>query len=200
VVRRRRPGRAGGLRRVCDELAQRSGNGASFERLGFVCDFTDTGIAGIEGKKKGIVNKLAPNPSFVGIGQINNDADKDARKMAKELGITLPVPATGDRDPRKDPGTGIKLAANYLVYISRQLDNAKSGLPQGRPTGAGLRKLVLAAYNGGPFGLLAAAKKAASKGGAYTWETISESDTAMESFQKPGEVRDYVKRVTERAP
>lgn len=39
-------------------------------------DFTDTAIAGLEGKKKGIVNQLAPNPSFVGIGQINSGADK----------------------------------------------------------------------------------------------------------------------------
>lgn len=158
-------------------------------------DFTDTAIAGLEGKKKGIVNKLEPNPSFVGIGQINTDADTDARKMAKDLGITLPAAATGDKDPRKAPATGIKLAANYLAYIGKQLN----GLPAGAPTGAEMRKLVLAAYNGGPFGLIKAAKAVSSKG-AYTWATISASDKAMQNFLKPGEVRDYVQRVTERAP
>ena len=158
-------------------------------------DFTDTAIAGLEGKKKGIVNQLAPNPSFVGIGQINSGADMDARKMAKELGITLPAAATGDKDPRKDPGTGIKLAANYLAYIGKQL----SGLPAGAPTGAEMRKLVLAAYNGGPFGLIKAAKVVAPKGD-YAWDTIGGSELAMSKFLKPGEVRDYVRRVTERAP
>jgi hypothetical protein len=62
-----------------------------------------------------------------------------------------------------------------------------------------MRKLVLAAYNGGPFGLIAAAKEVAGKG-PYTWETISTNQAAMAHFQKPGEVKDYVKRVTERAP
>lgn len=158
-------------------------------------DFTDTNIAGLENKKKGIVNKLEPNPSFVGIGQINKSADADARKVATELGIALPPPATGDKDPRKDPATGIKLAASYLAYIGKQL----ASLPAGAPTGAEMRKLVLAAYNGGPFGLIKAAKAVSSKG-AYTWATISANETAMSNFLKPGEVRDYVKRVTERAP
>ncbi len=158
-------------------------------------DFTDTGIAGLENKKKGVVNKLAPNPSYVGVGQINTGADTDARKMAKQLGIALPEPASGDKDPRKDPATGIKLAANYLAYIGKQL----SGLPAGKPTGAEMRKLVFAAYNGGPFGLIAAAKAVSSKG-SYTWATISGSEAAMQNFSKPGEVRDYVQRVTERAP
>jgi Transglycosylase SLT domain len=158
-------------------------------------DFTDTNIAGLENKKKGIVNKLEPNPSFVGVGQINTGADADARKVAKELGIKLPPSATGDKDPRKDPATGIKLAANYLAYIGKQL----ASLPAGAPTGAEMRKLVLAAYNGGPFGLIKAAKAVSSKG-AYTWATISANEAAMSNFLKPGEVRDYVKRVTERAP
>jgi hypothetical protein len=158
-------------------------------------DFTDTNIAGLGGKKKGIVHTLKPNPSFVGIGQLNANADKDARKMAKELGITLPAAATGDKDPRKDPGSGIKLVANYLAYVGKQL----SGLPKGAPTGAELRKLVLAAYNGGPFGLLNAAAAVSAKG-SYTWATISASEPAMKNFLKPGEVRDYVQRVTERAP
>jgi len=158
-------------------------------------DFTDTAIAGLEGKTKGIVNKLDPNPSFVGIGQINAGADTDARKMAKELGIVLPAASTGAKDPRKDPASGIKLAANYLAYIGKQL----SGLPAGAPTGAEMRKLVLAAYNGGPFGLLKAAN-AVSSSGSYTWATISASQKAMQNFLKPGEVKDYVRRVTERAP
>lgn len=158
-------------------------------------DFTDTNIAGLENKKKGIVNKLEPNPSFVGVGQINKGADADARKVATELGITLPPPATGDKDPRKDPATGIKLAASYLAYIGKQL----ASLPTGAPTGVEMRKLVLAAYNGGPFGLIKAAKAVSSKG-AYTWATISASETAMSNFLKPGEVRDYVTRVMDRAP
>jgi hypothetical protein len=159
-------------------------------------DFTDTNIAGLEGKSKGIVNKLSPNPSFVGVGQINDDADKDARATAKKLGITLPASAAGKPDPRKTPATGIKLAANYVAYIGAQLD---SGLPAGRPVGAEMRKLVLAAYNGGPFGLIAAAKEVAGKS-AYSWASISASNKAMAHFKKPGEVKDYVQRVTERAP
>jgi hypothetical protein len=162
-------------------------------------DFTDTSIAGLEDKKKGIVNKLAPNPSFVGVGQINNAADKDARAMAKRLGIELPAASAGDKDPRKDPAAGIKLAANYLVYIGKQLER---GLPKkGKvPAGSSMRKLVLAAYNGGPFGLIAAAQVVVDAGKDYSWETISASDRAMKKFLKPDEVRQYVQRVTERAP
>lgn len=159
-------------------------------------DFTDTNIAGLEGKSKGIVNKLSPNPSFVGVGQINEGADTDARATAKKLGITLPPAASGKADPRRTPSTGIKLAANYVAYIGARLD---SGLPAGRPVGADMRKLVLAAYNGGPFGLIAAAKEVAGRG-AYSWESISASSKAMAHFKKPGEVKDYVQRVTERAP
>ena len=63
-----------------------------------------------------------------------------------------------------------------------------------------MRQLVLAGYNGGPFGLIAAAKEAAAGTNQYTWEAISKNKNAMSNFQKPGEVKDYVKRVTERAP
>lgn len=159
-------------------------------------DFTDTNIAGLEGKSKGITHKLSPNPSFVGVGQINDNADKDARTMAAKLGVTLPAAASGAADPRRTPSSGIKIAANYVAYIGSKLD---AGLPAGKPTGAEMRKLVLAAYNGGPFGMIAAAKEVAGKG-PYTWETISTNQAAMAHFQKPGEVKDYVKRVTERAP
>jgi hypothetical protein len=156
-------------------------------------DFTDTNIAGLEGKKKGIVNKLPPNPSFVGVGQIDKNAETDARKMADKLGIKLPE-KTADHDPRKDPASGIKMAANYVAYIGAKL---KNGLPPGAPAGAAMRKLVLAAYNGGPFGLIAAAKEV---GGNFTWEAIAANPKAMAHFSKPGEVKEYVKRVTERAP
>lgn len=157
-------------------------------------DFTDTSIAGLEGKSKGIVQKLPSNPSHVGVGQINTDADNDARTMAAELGITLPA-KTAKVDPRKDPASGIKIAASYVAYIGEKLDG---GLPAGRPTDAvELRKLVLAGYNGGPFGLIAAAK---AIGGKYTWAKISASQDAMSHFAKPGEVRAYVERVTGRAP
>lgn len=120
----------------------------------------------------------------------------DARATAKKLGITLPAAASGNADPRRDPATGIKLAANYVAYIGAQLTR---GLPAGQPTGAEMRKLVMAAYNGGPFGMIAAAKEVAGKG-SYSWASISASSKAMAHFKKPGEVRDHVQRVTERAP
>jgi hypothetical protein len=48
----------------------------------------------------------------------------------------------GTADPRRTPSSGIKIAASYVAYIGSKLD---AGLPAGKPTGAEMRKLVLAA-------------------------------------------------------
>jgi len=64
---------------------------------------------------------------------------------------------------------GLDIPEVSLVGIGSKLD---AGLPAGNPTGAEMRKLVPAGYNGGPFGMIAAAQEVAGKG-SYTWETIS---------------------------
>lgn len=156
-------------------------------------DFTDANIGGLEGKKGGIVHHMDVNTAHVGIGQVGKDTEKDARAMAAKLGVTLPA-STKEKDARKDPATGIKMVATYLAYVGEKLT---AGLPKGAPLGVEMRKLVIAAYNGGPFGLIAAAKQ---MGGPYTWEKIAQNKKAMSHFLKPGEVRDYVTRVMERAP
>ncbi len=156
-------------------------------------DFTNTAIAGLEGKPRGITSDKANTlgPSFIGIAQMNTDAKTEALKRATKLGITV-VDSDSD-DAREDPARAIKLAALYVDQISH-------GLPSTAPTGVERKKLILAAYNGGPGALKRAI--AALGTSSYTWDDIVASEAAMSvwSEKKQKEVKDYVARIIATAP
>jgi len=122
---------------------------------------------------------------------MNTDAKTEALKRATKLGITV-VDSDSD-DAREDPARAIKLAALYVDQISH-------GLPSTAPTGVERKKLILAAYNGGPGALKRAI--AALGTSSYTWDDIVASEAAMSvwSEKKQKEVKDYVARIIATAP
>lgn len=160
-------------------------------------DFTNTAIAGLGGKTKGLVSNKANTlgPSFIGLAQMDSGAKTDALKQATKLGLTIADSATDDA--RTDPARAIKLSACYVRFIA---DWLKTNLSGTAPTGAALKPFVLAAYNGG-MGKVRDAVKAHGKT-TYTWNDIAGDETAMAVWTAPkqAEVTSYVQRILATAP
>jgi hypothetical protein len=160
-------------------------------------DFTNTAIAGLGGKTKGIVSNKANTlgPSFIGVAQMDTGAKTDALKQATKLSIT--ITDTKSDDARNDPARAIKLAACYVAFIAEYL---RTNLPATVPTGSALKPFVLAAYNGG----IGAVRTAATTHGKspYTWADITANSAAMGAWKasKQTEVKDYVARIIATAP
>jgi hypothetical protein len=142
-------------------------------------DFTNIKIKGLEGKTGGVINKRV-NAAFVGAAQFNAAAMADAIAWAGGKGVTIP----SSPDPRADVGSSILLATAYLGW---NVDRLRLGLPAPMPGDAELRKLVLAAYNGGFRNVVKAANTMAGK--PYSWDDIKNKPTIS------GQMRDYVSRI-----
>ena len=147
-------------------------------------DFTNTAIAGITGKSKGITTNVnSAGPDVVGIAQIKTAGRDEAIKLAAGAGVTISTKT----DPRLEALPSILLAMAYMAKVAEVL---KSGLPKPVPTGDEFKKLVYAGYNGGPYAVIAAAKSA--KKSPYGWDDIKgQADVS-------GEMRGYVVRVRNR--
>jgi hypothetical protein len=163
-------------------------------------DFTNVAIEGLDGVNKktaGIISnkKNTKGPSFIGVAQMNDDAKTDALAQAKRLKIT--PPSDSPDDARTRVPDAIKLAALYVASIARDLS---MNLPDTKPTGAELKKFVLAAYNGG-VGKVKKAVRAHGKK-TYTWADIVADASAMAVWTsaKQLEVTNYVTNITANAP
>ena len=158
-------------------------------------DMTNTAVAGITGKKKGILTSRE-NKNFVGLGQQSEDARDEAISWAQTQKSTIAVdPKT---DPRSDPGTAIKLTAAYLGRLS---DLLWSGLPQNKPGPVEFKRMLFAAYNGGAQTIINAAKdftKGIAK--AYTWDQIKNllKWNGKKTDPKTTEIRNYVVDIEKR--
>ncbi len=152
-------------------------------------DYSNTNIAGLE-KTTGVTGG-PENPSFVGVGQIGTDAMSSLRANAPRLGLALP--ARGD--PRGNPQQGILLAAAYLRLTA---DTLARRLPPPVPTGTEFKKMLMAAYNGGPGHVVAMANgyRAEVPGtDPYGWNDIKDQGklpkpTARKDYRK--EMKNYV--------
>jgi hypothetical protein len=147
-------------------------------------DLTNLTIAGITGKTRGITTNVSSSGTdVVGLAQIKSGARGEAIAWAAAAGVTI----TTAPDPRLDALMSILLAMGYLGHTA---DYLKKNLPKPLPAAAELRKMVFAAYNGGPPSVVSAAKAHGKT--PYTWDDIKTGKTVS------GEMRSYVVKVDER--
>lgn len=158
-------------------------------------DMTNTTIAGITDKKRGITTKIK-NKSYVGIGQQSEDARKEGLDWAASQKSSITVEP--GKDPRKDPATAIKLTAAYLGRVSDLLWGA---LPEPKPGPEEFKKMLFAAYNGG-HNTIANAAKDFTKGKikAYSWSDIKSllKWEGKKDHKKTDEIRNYVDGIISR--
>ena len=150
-------------------------------------DFTNIKIAGIDPKKPGIHSELV-NADFVGIAQIGDDGLTQALKEASKAGVTIPE----SPDPRTIPVLAIKLAAAFLIFVARSLDNQ---LPEPKPTGADLKRFMFAAYNAGPKAVAGCVKGTGGKPYSFATPAIRKCLASV-----TGQPLGHVEGVEERHP
>jgi hypothetical protein len=162
-------------------------------------DFTNTQIAGITGKSKGITTSDDSAASgVVGMAQIRPDAKSEAVKWASAAGVNIEGsdPPKGSKskaktDPRLEALPSILLAMAYMGQVANIL---QKGLPSPQPTGAEFKKFVYAGYVQ-PYSVTAAARAYMDGKGAktaYTWDDIRNSEKVTT------QMRNYVERVNQR--
>ena len=159
-------------------------------------DLTNTEVAGIQGKTKGVKSQRKNKGGYVGLGQLNTAARDEAITWAK--GQKSAISIAEGTDARKDPLTAIKLTAAYLGRVS---DLLWGGLPDNRPGEAEFKKMLFAAYNGGHVVIINAAKAytAGSKKN-YSWDDIKGLMKWENSstHKKLTEIRNYVDNIQKR--
>jgi len=146
-------------------------------------DFTNTAVAGVEGKTRGIRDRRA-NPLVAGVAQMMEDARDEAITWANGRGVHIPAAP----DPRLTPATAVKLAA---AYLGRLQDLLRTVWPLYSANARDRKFLVLAAYNWkvGKVGALVR-KHSDKRSGSVTWDQIVHG--------LPEETRDYVSRIEAR--
>jgi len=153
-------------------------------------DLTNTTVAGIAGKKSGITTSV-PNPGhFVGLGQHSTGSAKEAVTWAAAHGVVI----AANPDPRGVPSESIKLTA---AFLGRVADLLARSLPAPQSAGDEFKKLVFAAYNGGPANVVKAVKefqqiKKGAGSVAYSWNDIKKRPSIS------GQMRGYVDGVAAR--
>lgn len=150
-------------------------------------DMTNTAVAGIRGKTRGIVTNRRNRGGHVGLGQHDAAARNEAITWAAAQGVTIPRTP----DPRTIPTEAIKLTAAFIGHIMENL--LVPALPSPVPAGDELKKLLFASYNGG-FRRVADAAISFQAGGsgAYSWNDIKNQPRIT------GQMRHYVDGVVSR--
>lgn len=151
-------------------------------------DLTNINVHGITTGRPGITTSRPNRHGFHGLGQHSAAARNEAITWAAANGVVIPPTP----DPRHDPASSIKLTA---AYFGRVMDMLWPNLPSPKPAGDELKKLVFAAYNGGPANVTAAARSFLSgRTVAYTWNDIKMQPTI--SAQMRNYVQDIVTRLS----
>jgi len=151
-------------------------------------DLTNINVHGITTGRPGITTSHPNRHGFHGLGQHSATARNEAITWAAANGVVIPPTP----DPRHDPALSIQLTA---AYFGRVMDMLWPGLPNPKPAGDELKKLVFAAYNGGPTNVTAAARSFLNhRTVAYTWTDIKMQPTI--SAQMRNYVEDIVHRLS----
>ena len=150
-------------------------------------DLTNTAVNGISSTKSGIRSHRPNGHGFIGLGQHSTDAKNEAIRWANSNGVVI----ASRPDPRRSPSTSILLTA---AYIGRITDLLFLALPQNKPSGSELKKMIFASYNGGFRRVADAANSFLSTTTVhnYNWDNIKNQPRISD------QMRNYVSEIVSR--
>ncbi|NOQ24882.1 MAG: DUF4157 domain-containing protein [Bacteroidales bacterium] len=129
-------------------------------------DITNTAVHGITTGRPGYSQHIMNRRGYIGLGQHNTIARSAAIAWAASQGVTI----AARPDPRHIPAESIKLVAAYLGRVMQML---YSNLPDNKPTGDELKKMVFASYNDGHTRVYQGANNfVGTRTINYTWDDI----------------------------
>lgn len=129
-------------------------------------DLTNTAVHGITTGRPGYSQHILNRRGYIGLGQHNTVARDAAIAWAARQGVRIPARP----DPRRIPAESIKLTA---AYLGRVMDMLYPNLPDNKPSGDELKKMVFASYNDGHRRVYQAANNfVGSRTINYTWNDI----------------------------
>lgn len=147
-------------------------------------DLTNTSVDGINRRKSGIRTARTNRGGHIGLGQHTTGARDEAIEWARRHGVVIPRRP----DPRRSANTSILLTA---AFLGRVMDLVFPRLPNHKPSRDELKKMIIAAYNGGHVGVIRAANHfVAGRTVRYTWNDIRNRPGIT------GQMRNYVRDTT----
>lgn len=129
-------------------------------------DLTNTAVHGISTGRSGYSQHIMNRRGYIGLGQHNTAARNAAITWAASKGVIIPARP----DPRRNPAESIKLTA---AYLGRVMDMLYPNLPDNKPSGDELKKMVFASYNDGHTRVYQGANNfVGTRTINYTWDDI----------------------------
>lgn len=158
-------------------------------------DFTNTTVAGLEGKTLGFPVDKPVNKTYIGLGQHNEVSKQKALDWAKSKGIEI----TSNVDPRTVPQNSVLLTIAYFGwYVEKKVCPQLADIPLDCLE---LKKMLFASYNAGVEHILTAIKNLyKNKDKNITWFKVAAviAASGKVSDAKLKEMKDYAAQIPER--